>query len=136
MKTKGKTLIAFIDKSGRLDETQLQQDLDNIKEFYQNKGYIDVGSRKTFCEERQERAHRHKIAINEGPLYHAGKVTFTGYKADHRGKVSRGHQNERGENLFVPKACTMTPRALLDAYGIGGYVDLWSCRKARRPAQM
>src|SRR5205807_575708 len=26
MKTRGKTLIAFIDKSGRLDETQLQQD--------------------------------------------------------------------------------------------------------------
>ena len=29
MKTKGKTLISFFDKSGRLDETQLQQDLDS-----------------------------------------------------------------------------------------------------------
>ena len=28
MKTKGKTLISFMDKSGRLDEAQLQQDLD------------------------------------------------------------------------------------------------------------
>jgi len=42
MKTRGKTLISFVDKSGRLDETQLQQDLDSIKEFYQNHGYIDV----------------------------------------------------------------------------------------------
>jgi len=42
MKTRGKTLIAFLDKSGRLDETQLQQDLDSVKEFYQNHGYIDV----------------------------------------------------------------------------------------------
>src|SRR5437588_2654911 len=42
MKTKGKTFVSFIDKSGRLDEAQLQQDLDKVKEFYQDKGYIDV----------------------------------------------------------------------------------------------
>src|SRR5438046_4660638 len=42
MKTKGKTLISFFDKSGRLEETQLQQDLDSIREWYQNHGYIDV----------------------------------------------------------------------------------------------
>ncbi len=42
MKIRGKTMFAFIDKSGRLDEVQLQQDLDAIKEFYQNHGYIDV----------------------------------------------------------------------------------------------
>jgi len=42
MKTRGRTLIYFMDKTGRLDETQLQQDLDKIREFYQDHGYIDV----------------------------------------------------------------------------------------------
>ena len=42
MKTKGKTFISFLDKSGRLDETQLQQDLDAVREWYQDHGYIDV----------------------------------------------------------------------------------------------
>jgi outer membrane protein insertion porin family len=42
MKTRGKTFFAFIDKSGRLDEHQLQEDLDKIREFYQNHGYIEV----------------------------------------------------------------------------------------------
>src|SRR5205823_10636399 len=42
MKTKRKTYISFIDKTGRLDEVQLQQDLDKLKEFYQDHGYIDV----------------------------------------------------------------------------------------------
>src|SRR5206468_1676419 len=42
MKTRGKTLVYFLDKSGRLDEVQLQQDLDKIREWYQNHGYIDV----------------------------------------------------------------------------------------------
>ena len=32
MKTKAKTLISFFDKSGRLDQAQLQQDLDSIRE--------------------------------------------------------------------------------------------------------
>src|SRR5207249_9246603 len=42
MKTKRKTIVSFIDKSGRLDEAQLQQDLDSIREGYQNHGFIDV----------------------------------------------------------------------------------------------
>ena len=65
MKTKGKTMFAFIDKSGRLDEVQLQQDLDSIKEFYQNKGYIDVEV-KDVREERQNGPIVIKIAIAEG----------------------------------------------------------------------
>src|SRR5260370_5301552 len=43
MKTRKKTILAFIDKSGRLDETQLQDDLQKIREFYQNHGYIAGG---------------------------------------------------------------------------------------------
>src|SRR5204863_1160544 len=42
MKTRGKTLIHFMDKSGRLDEVQLEQDLDKIREYYQDHGFIDV----------------------------------------------------------------------------------------------
>ena len=42
MKTKAQTLISFFDKSGRLDQAQLQQDLDSTREFYQNHGYIDI----------------------------------------------------------------------------------------------
>ena len=42
MKTKGRTLYSIIDKSGRLDETQLEQDINSIREWYQDHGYIDV----------------------------------------------------------------------------------------------
>src|SRR5207247_10783849 len=42
MKTRGKTLLYFLDKSGRLDEVQLQQYLDKILEWYLNYGYMDV----------------------------------------------------------------------------------------------
>src|SRR4029434_2661892 len=42
IKTTSITRIALCDKSGRLDQSQLQQDLDSIREFYQNHGYIDI----------------------------------------------------------------------------------------------
>ena len=77
MKTRGKTLISFLDKSGRLDEVQLQQDLDSIREFYQNHGYIDVEV-KEVRKERQEGPIILTIAVKEGTQYHVGKITFSG----------------------------------------------------------
>src|SRR5262245_19158826 len=77
MKTKAQTPIAFFDKSGRLDQAQLQQDLDSIREFYQDHGYIDV----TIPEVRQERMEkgiRLVIVVNEGAQYHIGKLAFHG----------------------------------------------------------
>src|ERR1700731_301493 len=68
MKTRGQTIVALLDKSGRLDEVQLQQDLDSIKEFYQNHGYIDVEV-KDVRKERGGRAMIITIAITEGGQY-------------------------------------------------------------------
>src|ERR1700731_2895204 len=73
MKTRGKTMVAFIDKSGRLDEVQLQQDLDAIKEYYQNHGYIDA----EVSEVRKERKNGPliiTIGVNEGIQYHVNKL--------------------------------------------------------------
>src|SRR5438270_85897 len=79
MKTRGKTMVAFIDKSGRLDEVQLQQDLDAIKEYYQNHGYIDAEVQET-GRERKNGPLLITIGIKEGTLYHVNKLSFTGYK--------------------------------------------------------
>jgi outer membrane protein insertion porin family len=69
MKTKGKTLIAFLDKSGRLDEAQLQQDLSSVREWYQNHGYIDVEIKEVRREHTDGRMVI-VVPIAEGPQYH------------------------------------------------------------------
>jgi outer membrane protein insertion porin family len=122
MKTRGKTLIAFIDKSGRLDETQLQQDLDSIKEFYQNHGYIDVEVKDV----RKERANGPiivTIAVTEGPQYHVGKLSFSGYKMTSEQKIRALIKMKEG-SVYSPKALHDDAKAIADAYGAGGYVDL------------
>src|SRR5437899_10781692 len=63
MKTRQKTLFSFVDKSGRLDETQLQDDLQKVREFYQNHDYIDVAVRDVTKQQTSSRALPIGIAI-------------------------------------------------------------------------
>jgi outer membrane protein insertion porin family len=122
MKTRGKTMISFVDKSGRLDEVQLQQDLDSVKEFYQNHGYVDV-------EVQEARRERKKgplmiiVGIKEGTLYHVNKLSFTGYKQTTEDKIRKVIKMKEGA-VYSPKELHDDAKALADNYGSGGYVDL------------
>src|SRR5437868_12029735 len=96
MKTKGKTIVSLVDKSGRLDEVQLQQDLDAIKEFYQNHGYIDVEV-KDVRKERGDGAMNVTIAINEGIQYHVGRLTITGMKESTAERIRASLKMKEGD---------------------------------------
>ena len=122
MKTRGKTMIAFIDKSGRLDEVQLQQDLDAIKEFYQDHGYVDVEV-QVVRRERKKGPLLITIGIKEGTLYHVNKLSFAGYKQTTEQKIRAMIKMKEG-SVYSPKQLHDDAKALADAYGHGGYVDL------------
>ena len=88
MKTKGKTLYSFFDKSGRLDETQFQQDLDNVREWYQDHGYVDVEIKEV----RKERAKGDDdlvMLVGRADQYHVGKLRFVGQKSRRRREDAR-----------------------------------------------
>jgi outer membrane protein insertion porin family len=121
MKTKGKTLVAFFDKSGRLDEAQFQQDLDRVREFYQDHGYIDVDI-KDVRKERKNGPLIITIAINEGIQYHVNKISFSGYKVALEDKLRATIKMKEG-GVYSPKQLHDDAKALADAYGTGGYVD-------------
>src|SRR5437016_4991990 len=123
MKTRKKTIFAFIAKSGRLDETQLQDDLQKIREFYQNHGYVDVAVRDVRKERTSSGALQIVIAVDEGPQYHVGKLSFVGYKATNEQKL-RGVVKMKEGAVYSAKAIKDDAKAMADAYGSGGYVDL------------
>src|SRR6184192_3139416 len=103
MKTRGKTLISFFDKSGRLDEVQLEQDLDKLREWYQDHGYIDVEIKDV----RRERSHNGPliltIVIAEGPQYHVNKVLISGEKVTTEEKIRALLKMKEG-SVYSPKA--------------------------------
>ncbi len=123
MKTKGKTLISLFDKSGRLDETQLQQDLDSIREWYQDHGYIDVDVKDVRKERSKNGPIIITIVINEGPQYHVGKLIITGQAVASADKIRALVKMKEG-SVYSPKQLRDDAKALADAYGSGGYVDV------------
>ena len=123
MKTRGRTLIYFVDKSGRLDEIQLEQDLDKIREYYQNHGFIDVEIKEVRKERTQKGPMIITIVISEGPQYHVRKLSITGYQNTTEAKIRALLKMKEG-SVYSPKQLRDDAKAVADAYGSGGYVDL------------
>src|SRR6266481_6038249 len=123
MKTRGRTPIYFMDKSGRLDEVQLEQDLDKLREFYQDHGYIDV----EFKDVRKERTEKGPmiitVVISEGPQYHVRKLTVSGYHVASEPRIRALLKMKEG-SVYSPKQLRDDAKAVADAYGSGGYVAL------------
>jgi outer membrane protein insertion porin family len=123
MKTKRQTIVAFLDKSGRLDEAQLQQDMDTLREWYQDHGFVDVEIKDV----RRERNAKGKliitIVIAEGPQYHVRNLTISGEKVATQEGVLVLLKMKAG-SVYSPKQLHDDAKAVADAYGSGGYVDL------------
>src|SRR5215831_150466 len=123
MKTRGRTIIYFMDKTGRLDEVQLEQDLDKIREYYQDHGFIDVGIKEVRKDRTPKGPMIITIVIVEGPQYHVRKLTITGYEHS-SDKLIRQFLKMKEGSVYSPKQLHDDAKAVADAYGSGGYVDL------------
>lgn len=123
MKTRGQTLIHFMDKSGRLDEVQLEQDLDKIREYYQDHGFIDVEVKDVRKDRTEKGPMIITIVISEGPQYHVRKLTIAGYQNTTEAKIRVLLKMKEG-SVYSPKQLRDDAKAVADAYGSGGYVDL------------
>src|ERR1051325_6418167 len=123
MKTKRQTVVAFLDKSGRLDEAQLQQDLDSLRALYQDHGFLDVEIKDV----RRDRNAKGKltitIVIEEGPQFHVRNLTISGEKVA-REQAIRGLVKMKEGGVYSPKHLHDDAKAMADADGSGGYVDL------------
>jgi len=123
MKTRGRTIIYFMDKTGRLDEVQLEQDMDKIREYYQNKGFIDVEIKEVRKDRTAKGPMIITIVIQEGPQYHVRKLTISGYEHSTDAKIRAFLKMKEG-SIYSPKQLRDDAKAVADAYGSGGYVDL------------
>src|SRR5438270_9093190 len=123
MKTKRQTIVAFLDKSGRPDQAQLQQDLDSLREVYHDHGFIDVEIKDV----RRDRNAKGKLTITiviaEGPQYHVRNLTMSGQKLSKEQGIRLLLKMKEG-SVYSPKQLHDDAKAVADAYGSGGYVDV------------
>ena len=63
------------------------------------------------------------VVISEGPQYHVRKLTVSGYQVAREDKI-RGLLKMKEASVYSPKQLRDDAKAVADAYGSGGYVDL------------
>lgn len=120
--TRGKTLYSFLDKSGRLDDVKLQEDLAAVRELYQNKGYIEVELVETRTRRLPNGDQELIIVVREGPQYKVGTLTFDGNKLFTEADIRRFLKMKEG-TLYTPKSLRDDVKTIGDYYGSRGYVD-------------
>ena len=130
--TRGKTFYSFIDKSGRLDQSKLREDLDSIRELYQNKGYIEVEIPETRIERLTNGDINLVVTIHEGAQYRVGTLNFQGTQVFTDAEIRRFLKMKEGA-VYSPKGLKDDVKTIQDYYGSRGYVDAQVSRLEGNP---
>ncbi len=120
--TRGKTVVAFIDKSGRLDQNTLQEDLTSVRELYQDKGYVDIEILNTKTERLSNGNVNLIISLREGPQYHVNAITFEGTQIFTDTEIRRFLKMKEG-SVYSGKSLKDDVKTINEYYGSRGYAD-------------
>ncbi len=121
VKTKPKTIFNFFTKSGQLNADQLGEDVAAIREFYQNKGYIDaqVGAPRV---DRVDGKVDVTFPITEGAEYRISSINYGAPKVFTEEEITRVTKLRAG-SVYSPAGLRADIKSIQDLYGSRGYVD-------------
>lgn len=133
MKTKTWNILSFINKSGKLIPTQLEEDRSALRLLYQNRGFADVEivDITTVPLPNRKDGVEVQVTINEGQQYRVNSVTLEGVNIVPTDEVLATLSMREG-SLFTPSAPLPNDRvggltgdiqAIQDFYGRRGYIE-------------
>jgi outer membrane protein insertion porin family len=122
MKTKPKNILGFITGAGRLSSAQLDEDVQKIKDLYQDNGYADIVVSDVRIDRVDKKNVDVDIYLNEGVQYHIGVVTVQGLQVVTEANFRKVIKVTEGK-IFSPEKVQKDRKAVEDAYGVAGYAD-------------
>ncbi|HEX7194392.1 MAG TPA: outer membrane protein assembly factor BamA [Chthoniobacterales bacterium] len=122
MKTKQSNILGFVTGAGRLNNQQLDEDVQKIKELYQDNGYADVQVTDVKIDRLDKKNVAITIYITEGAQYHVGTVTINGLHVVTEPNFRKVIKVTEGK-IFSPQKLQKDIKAVEDAYGVAGYAD-------------
>lgn len=133
MQTKQWNLLSFVTGKGRFREECLFEDIEMLKEYYRNEGYLDVEIADTDVVITTPTASTIciTITINPGRLYRVGAISISGNCLFPVEKLRPLVQICEGD-VFRPAIIEENEDRLRDAYGQLGYLDTYAVAE-RRP---
>jgi len=117
-------LWSWLFGGGRLQEEDFQRDLETLRTYYKNQGYLDVEipESEVVLEYPDEGELDIVITVHEGRRYSIGKIEFEGnqlFPADRLKSVL----NIKTGDVFSPEKIDEDVELLKDFYGQIGYLD-------------
>src|ERR1700736_4133042 len=122
MKTKENNILGFLTGAGRLNNQQLDGDVQKIKELYQDNGYADVQVTDVRIDRLDKKNVAITIYINEGQQYHVGTVAIQGLHIVTEANFRKVIKVTEGK-VFSPQKLQKDIKSVEDAYGVAGYAD-------------
>lgn len=116
--------FSWLTGGGRFQDDKFDEDLEKLREFYRELGYLDVEIPEDKVTFDYPAAGKLVITIrvNEGRQYKVGDITFAGNKI-HSSRLLGLVVRQRKGTVFVPSKLDKDVENLEDFYGRGGYLD-------------
>lgn len=124
VETKKWWLFSWLTGSGRFKDELFEDDLDKLRDFYREQGFLDVDipqEQVMFNYPSPEKLQL-VIRVNEGRRYRLGEVSFSGNKL-FESSLLRRVVRQRSGAVFVPSLLDKDVERLDDFYGKDGYLD-------------
>lgn len=122
MKTKTKNLLSFLNKSGRLIPSQLQEDKDAIRLAYQNEGFADAQVTNVEVVPLSGNNVELIFTIREGIQYSVNRLRLDGVNVTTADEL-KGRLTMVDGSLYTPDGLSGDLKALQEFYGSQGYID-------------
>ncbi len=122
MKTKKSNMIGFLTGAGRLNNQTLDEDIQKIKELYQDNGYADIQVNDVKINRLDKKNVAIDIYLTEGQRYHVGTLTIDGLRVVTEPNFRKVIKITEGK-VFSPQKLQKDIKAVEDAYGVAGYAD-------------
>ncbi len=133
METKKWWMFSWLTGSGRFKDDQFEDDLDKLRDYYREQGFLDVEipqDKVMFTYPKPDRLVL-VVTVNEGRQYRIGEVSFIGNKLFESRLLGRVVRQRKGA-VFTPSKLDSDRERLEDFYGKDGYLDT-QVRLLRKP---
>ncbi|MBL4576161.1 MAG: outer membrane protein assembly factor BamA [Opitutaceae bacterium] len=125
MEVKQWWFMSFLTGKGRFFDDEFEDDLELLRDYYREKGFLDVEilqSEITFVYPSREKMEI-TIKVNEGRLYHVGKITIKGSDVFPTDLLIERVLYVKSGDVFAPSKLDEDVTNLDDFYGEFGYLE-------------
>ncbi len=124
LETKKWWMFSWLTGSGRFKDDLFEDDLDKLRDYYREQGFLDVEIPQEQVMFNYPTAEKLQLVIkvNEGRRYRLGEIAFTGNKLFESSLLRRVVRQKSGV-VFVPSLLDKDVERLDDFYGKDGYLD-------------